>query len=229
VLELSAGQLRPIKQTEKVIEMKKVEMKSFFKKVSEGQVKSFPILADRLGKKREDISWHFEGFASAEDIGSVSSEHVCFFLNKALETFGRDLIADNGTDWDFVPSADKLTLSAAFDYYNEETKRERILTKVSTANFAIVYAKHAATALGITPAAANAAAGVISDWLKYGKDEKVSAAMLARLSSFAEVLTEAAEDSELATDTMPHVEVLMALIKFFEPKESTPAISADAL
>lgn len=209
--------------------MKTLEMKSFFKKVSEGQVKSFPILADRIGKKRDDISWKFEGFASAEDFASQSAEHIAFFLNKAIETFGRDLIAENGTDWDYVPSAEKLTLAEAFTYYNEETKRERVLTKVSTANFALVYAKHAAQVLGITPAAANAAAGVISDWLKYGKDEKVSAAMLARLSSFAEALTEAEEDSELATDTLPHIEVLMALIKFFEPKDTTPAITADAL
>lgn len=215
--------------------MKTIECTSFFKKVSQAQADKVVELKDKVGQKRADIKWSFSGLDHKDsnefvrDLESLKDEHVAYFLNKAIENFGRDLIADSGSDWNFVPSADKLTLAAAFDYYNEESKRERILTKASAAAFAAVYAKLAPAVLEITPAAATAAQAVICDWIKYSKDEKVSAAILSRLTSFAEKLAEADDDSQLSKACSEHIEVLMALIKAFEPKEVKVEISADAL
>lgn len=211
--------------------MKTITCKSFFKKVSAAQAEKSIELKDKVGQKRADVSWSFQGVEAetlAADLAGLKNEHVAYFLNKAIEGFGRDLLAQNGSDWDYVPAADSLTLAAAFEFYNTESERTRTLTKVTAANFANFYIKHAPTALGITPQAATAAATVICDWLKYTKDAKVSAAICARLEAFTEALLSADDESEFASEASDHLEVLQALIKAFTAKEES-VISADAL
>lgn len=211
--------------------MKSITCKSFFKKVSAAQAEKSIELRDKVGQKRPDVSWSFVGFESetlATDLETVKSEHVAFFLNRAIETFGRDLLAQNGANWDYVPSPDSLSLAAAFEYYNAETERTRTLTKVTAANFANFYIKHAPALLGITPQAATAAATVICDWLKYTKDAKVSAAICARLEAFTEALLALDDESEIASDATEHLPVLESLLKAFTAKEEE-TISADAL
>lgn len=209
--------------------MKTVKATSFFKKVSAAQAAKTPLLASKVGQKRPDISWSFEGFETMEDLASQKPATLCYFLNKAIEDFGRLLVAQNGTDWDFVPSSEMLTLEAAFEHYNQETSRKRTLTKQTALAFGLVYQKLAPKLIGVTPAAAAMLGGTVCpEWLKYAADEKIRPTALARLNQFAEAVLELDEDSEDMIEVAEHVEVLMALVKAFEAKEAVE-ISADAL
>lgn len=208
--------------------MKTVKATSFFKKVSQAQADKSPALLAKVGEKRADISWSFEA-PEVADLSSIKPEVVEYFLAKAIEDYGRTLVAQNGTDWNYVPKSEELTLAAAFDFYNQETNRKRTLTKQSALAFGQLYARFAPELIQVTPAAA-AMLGttVCPDWTKYSADEKIRPTALARLEQFASAVLDLDEDSAIMAELTDHIEVLMALVKAFEVKE-TIEISADAL
>lgn len=215
--------------------MKAIKATSFFKKVTQAQAEKSPALESKIGQKRPDITWYFSGLDhenSADfvrDLESLKDEHVAFFLNKAIENYGRDLIAERGTNWEYVPSMDELTLEKAFDYYSQETSRKRTLTKQTAIAFGLVYQKLAPSLIQVTPAAAAMLGStVLPDWTKYSADEKIRATTLQRLESFAAAYVELDDESSEAQEIAPHNETLLALIKAFETKEVVE-ISADAL
>ena len=213
--------------------MKTIECGSFFKKVSAKQAELNPAMGQHVGQKRPDVKWSFEGFASSADLESASHEHVMFFLNAALEAYGRELIAapENASNWEFVPTG--LTLAAAFTAATTKAERSRTLTKVTAAAFATFYAAHASELLGIPVASAKAAQAVLVDWISFSRKETFRAAMYARLNQFATAICELAEDSPVFEEfTASEVDlsgVLAALIKAFDDKVVEDAISADAL
>lgn len=212
--------------------MKNVTVESFFKKVSIGAAAKDASLASKVGQKRPDIKWSFSGFEKEEDLAHLNPEQVCFFLNQAIESYGRSLIAEKNSDWDFIPASETLTLEAAYVAATTKASRERTLTKETAGEFAKFYAAHAASLLGIPEAAAKAAAAVLSSWMTYAKDEKVRAAMFARLNQLVAALGELDEDSEVLADFASAKcdlsAVLESLIKAFSEKE-VETISADAL
>ena len=208
--------------------MKTITIESFFKKVSPKQVAAgFP--SELLGKKRPDLKWTFEGIESA-DVPSLNAEQVSFFLNEALASYGRELLAANGANWEFVPS--DISLEAAFTAATTKASRERTLTKESAGIFAAFYERHAPELLEIPKAAASAARGVLAGWISYARDEKVRTAMSARLNQFMDSLAELEEDSpvleEFAAASVDMTAVMEALIKAFSAKE-VEVITADAL
>ena len=211
--------------------MKTITVESFFKKVSIGAAAKDASLASKVGQKRPDIKWSFEGI-EATDISSLNQDQVAFFLNQAIESYGRSLIAEKNSDWDFIPASETLTLEAAYVAATTKASRERTLTKETAGEFAKFYASHAAGLLGIPEAAAKAAAAVLTSWMTYAKDEKVRAAMFARLNQLVAALGELDEDSEILADFASAKcdlsAVLESLIKAFSEKE-IETISADAL
>lgn len=208
--------------------MKTVKATSFFKKVSAAQAEKSPALAAKVGQKRADISWSFEA-PEVADLASLKPEHVEYFLAKAIEDFGRTLVAQNGADWDFIPSSESLTLAAAFDFYNQESSRKRTLTKQTALAFGQLYARFAPELIQVTPAAAAMLGTTVCPaYMTYSTDEKIRPTALARLEQFAAAVLDLEEDSPVMAELADHVEVLMALIKAFEVKE-VAEISADAL
>lgn len=211
--------------------MKTITVESFFKKVSVGAAAKDAALASKVGQKRPDIKWSFEGI-EATDVSNLNQDQVAFFLNQAIESYGRSLIAANGADWNFVPASETLTLEAAFIAATTKASRERTLTKETATIFATFYKAHAPALLGIPAAAANAAAAVLTGWMTYAKDEKVRAAIFARLNQLAVALSELDDDSEILADfagaSADLSAVLEALIKAFSEKE-VETINADAL
>lgn len=216
--------------------MKTIQAKNFFKAVSKKQVAVNPALADRAGKKRPDCNWSFQGFVTAEDIQAASIEQVTYFLNAALEKYGKDLIIDNADNWEFVPAESDITLAAAYNYYNSDSSKARTLTKVTAGHFAEFYATHAPKLLGIPSAAAQAAKQVLVGYLTYSKKEDLRAALFIRLNQFADALvsdenTVIAEEFagyEIPDSEVSLLDVLAALIKAFSPV-AVETISADAL
>lgn len=206
--------------------MKTVKAESYFKKVTEAQATGTPALADRIGQKRANMLWSFQAPEFA-DLPTLSPEHVEFFLARALETYGRELIARNSADWNYSPSAEEVTLSAAFEHYNQEISRKRALTKETAAAFADFYISAAPKLLGITPAAATAAKAVLCNWIQYSKNEKVREAMHARLEAFVAVAVESSEE-EIEEGLSTHGDTLMALVRAFEGAK-VEEVSADAL
>lgn len=214
--------------------MKTVTVKSFFKKVSAKQAEANPSLADKVGVKRPDLNWSYES-PEVSDIPQLNQEHVAFFLAKAIEDYGRALIAspDNLANWEYVPGQEELTLAKAFEAANAERSGSRTLTKVTATIFAKFYSAHAPELLGIKKEAALAAEGVLVDWLKMNKKEDIRKAMHARLNQFAEALADLDEDSEIlrnlgASDT-DLTAVLGALINAFAEDKTMAEITADAL
>lgn len=208
--------------------MKKIDVSSFFKKVSAKQVEVDVTLADRLGAKREDLKWSFQGYEASDiaELSGTDKEKLAFLANKMLEAFGRELIADNASDWTFSPT---VTLGAAYDYYNQESERKRTLTKITALAFGQVYARYAPKLIGVESAAALAlGTQVIPEWLKYSKEDKIRQTVKARLEAFSNAFL-ASEDEELQEIMSDKIEVLMALIKAFSEKEEKITITADAL
>ena len=95
---------------------------------------------------------------------------------------------ENAANWDYIPSLDELTLSAAYAAATAVTSKARALTKVTAAHFAKFYSAHAPALLGIPAASAQAAESVIGNWLTYAKQEKFRVAMHSRLEQFADSL-----------------------------------------
>lgn len=209
--------------------MKMQSAKSFFKKVSADQAKRSPALGDKIGVKRPDLNWTFEA-VEATDLEALSQSQIVYFLNAALENYGKALIADNSDNWSYVPT--NVTLQAAYDYATAETSRARVLTKVTALAFAKFYAAHAPALLSIPQAAANAAETVLTEWLTYAKKDNFRTAMHARLIQFAEAVMSQPEDSEVMAEFVENEAdlpaVLDSLVKAFSEAE-TVAITADAL
>lgn len=213
--------------------MKTVEVTQNFKTVSEALAKKVPALADRVGEKRPELKFSFQGFACADDYMNLPEEQVCFFLNAGIEAFGRKLVQEHSVNWEFVPSSEELTLDAAFKDATSATTRSRTLTKDSAAEFAKFYVLFGPKLLpDLSEKAAQAGAQVIREFLTYSKQESFCRNMSMRLNSLAEILADQEEDSEVleyvVSSEVDLFAVLGALIEKFDPA-SLQVITAEAL
>lgn len=213
--------------------IKTIEYKSFFKTVTAKQAEYNPALADRIGKRRPDITWLAPKYESLSELAGLEKE-VVFFINKAIESYGRELIAkdENAANWNYVPTLDELSLVNAYKAATTVTSKARALTKVTAAHFAKFYSQHAPALLGIPAASALAAEAVLCNWLTYAKQDKFRTAMHARLEQFASAIM--APGNEEVLETFASYEdcdlsaTLEALLNAFS-EVKVEAISADAL
>ena len=119
--------------------MKNVSVTQNFKTVSESLAKKVPALADKVGQKRPELKFSFQGFESAEDLSAVPVEQVCYFVNMGIELYARSLVQENAVNWDYIPPAEELTLDTAFKAATASISRARTLTKETAAEFAKFY------------------------------------------------------------------------------------------
>lgn len=216
--------------------MKTVSVTQNFKTVSESLAKKVPALADRVGQKRSELKFEFQGFESIEDISSVPVEQVCYFVNMGIELFARKQVQEHAINWDFVPQSADLTLDAAFKDATSSISRARTLTKETAAEFAKFYVMFGNKLLSdLTEKAAQAGAQVIREFLVYSKQESYCRNLSVRLTSLAEAILSQDEDSEvmnyiaeIAESGIDLFEVMNALIEKFNP-ENIVVVTADAL
>lgn len=216
--------------------MKTVTFEQNFKTVTRSLADKVPALADRIGKKRESLNVTFSGFADAEDFASVPSEIVCFYLNKAIEAYGKSLVQENATDWSFQPSAESLTITAAYESDTSSVSRARTLTAATAGEFAKFYVSFGPQLLAdLSERAALAGAEVIKKFSVYSAQENYCVNMTSRLLALSEALLEQDEDSpalsyvsEVAESGVDLFAVLSALISKFDPA-SLQVVTADAL
>jgi hypothetical protein len=212
--------------------MKTVKFTQSFKTVSEALAAKMPALADKVGKKRESLEVSFLGFENAYDLENVPVEQICFFLNQAIENYGKSLVQEHAVNWDFVPAVEDLTLANAFAEATRVTTRARTLTKETAAAFAKFYVMFAPSLLEMPSKAAEAGAQVLREFLTYSKQESFCRNISARLESLAEKILEQEEESQvmqyLAESGIDLLEVMNALIEKFDPANLT-VITADAL
>lgn len=213
--------------------MKLINVEQNFKTVSESLAKKVPALADKVGQKRETLKFSFNGFAEAADYAELSPEIVCFYLNAGIEALARKQVQEHVVNWDFVPAIADLTIQAAYESDNAETKRARTLTKESAAEFAKFYVMFGPKLIeGFSDKAAQAGAQVIREFLVYSKQESFCRNINARLTVLAENILEQDENSEvmeyLANCETDLLEVMNALIEKFDPSKLV-IVTADAL
>lgn len=118
--------------------MKQATFNTFFKAVKESSniAKVAPSL---VGKKRDDLTVTYNAITT-EDVPTLQGEHVALILNKAIESYGKQLIAEKETDWDYCPTQDDLTLEKVYEeYVRPSNKGNRILSKDALKAFANDY------------------------------------------------------------------------------------------
>jgi hypothetical protein len=167
--------------------MKTIQVKSFFKKVSD---KSSP----KFGQKREDLHWSFDGM-EADTIRAMDSEtleKVATLANATLESFGRKLILQNADDWDFDPS-DIVTIDTCYKDLTSETTRKRKVTKESLAKCGAFYGAWAHL-IGKESKASSAGEKVIA--AKLQPIASNTDALEVMKSNIVELLEKVAEESE---------------------------------
>lgn len=218
--------------------MKTIKAKQQFKSVTAAQVEKFPVLADRLGKRRTQVEFSLPQWETADLPQLVESNGAILLtcLNNALADLAKAKFAANNLDWSYVPSEDDLSLAALAASF-ESTSRGRILTNENAGKLvAWIQANAAALVAGIQSADANYSATqlqsicvVLSQFTAYAsKQQSVLDKVILRMEQISEAIManefladSFVEDSSLA-------EVYDALIKKFTRADEIE-ITADAL
>lgn len=189
-----------------------VKVKSFFKKSKSGA---------NAGVKRADLHWSFAG-VSAASVTELPSDQIAKVVNSFIESFGRKLIAANGDDWSFVPTAETVNFATAFADFTAERSSGRILTKESLGKFADLYVSVMVRTETVPVKAANVVRSLIVEKFASiaGKADVVEA-ISNRISQFCEL----ASDDELE----PFADVVDALIGLLEELSVPAEITIDAI
>lgn len=198
-----------------------MKAESHFKKVSKDSKVAKP---EQLGQKRESITWNYQG-VSAETLPSLDAGQVAQVLSRFVEDYGRKLIAANGTDWSFVPSADQVSFASAYQDLVTERTRTSVLSKESLAAFGECYAELAVRYLGIPAQSANLGKSLIAEkFARIAGKLDVLEAMRARLAKLAEI-----EDAAALEILGEHLDVIEALDKLLADLIAAQDISVDAI
>lgn len=219
--------------------MKLIKGKQQFKTVSAKQAESNPALAGKVGRKRTQVEFDLPSWETADLESLVASNGSLLLtcLNNAIADLAKAKFAENGTNWDYLPSAtDDLSLAALATSF-ESTSRGRILTNENAAKLVTWIQKNAAVIIaGVKVSDANysetqlhAICHVMLQFTAYAtKPRAVLDKVLLRMEQIAAVLEtndslleSFAEDSVLA-------EIYDALTKKFT-KADEVEITADAL
>lgn len=108
----------------------------FFKKV---QNKSDP----RFGKLRDTLEVSFPAVSEAY-LDSLGFEKLQVILNEYLVQYGKSLIAENSSDWDYIPKPNEITLENLYEEITKESGRgNRILSNANLELISEIYAEWA--------------------------------------------------------------------------------------
>lgn len=218
--------------------MKTVTAKQDFKVVKDTIVKRFPELSDRVGKKRETVSFELPVY-EASDLPELTAQHGGLILdcfNNALANLAKDLFAAESANWDFVPSLDMLSPAALAASFETQSKG-RLLTLESagklaawiTRNLSAVVAEIKKADENYSAAQLSAICVVIGKFTAYeAKSADYLNKVLLRLEQISEAIgnNEALAESFIQDDSLPAV--YDALVKRFSKNIETE-IDADAL
>lgn len=212
--------------------------KQDFKIVRDTQVKRFPALADRLGKKRSSVTYSIPEYEAA-DIAELATEHgalIATCLNDAITNLAKQQFAAQADNWEFVPSVESLSLEALKASF-ESVSRGRVLTLESAGKLAAwLQSNIAAITKGIQAIdaayTATQASAIIAVIAKYTAYEAKGADYLAKVTLRLEQISEAiASDDELAGSFVESPElaaVFDAIMRKFA-KSMEDEISEEAL
>lgn len=204
--------------------MKTITINSHFKKVTDKS-------SAKYGEKRDNLEWTFDGL-EASDISEMSQDElakVAVLVNDRLESFGKQLLLKNTSDWTYTPEY-HVSISACYNDITAETTRKRTVTKETLAKCGEFYASYAHL-IGKSDAAANAGNTVIAQKLRpiAGKPDA-----LGKLASNIVELIEAASDDannniKLAEDLETNATCLEWIVAECEKLASENVNIADAL
>lgn len=218
--------------------MKLVPVNHSFRKVSAKQVELFPALADRLGKQRPAVKINCPEYELA-DLPMLVENHgsvLLTCLNESLVSFAKSQFVADPANWEFVPSAENLTLELLAASF-ESVSRGRMLTLENAAKLATWISKNlAAIVTGIQKTdpsyqatQAQAIIGVIAKYTAYeAKGAEFGEKVVNRLNQIMEAV---AEDDNLVQSFMDEpvlAGIFEALLKKFS-KAVEDEISVDAL
>lgn len=221
--------------------MKIIVGKQQFKSVTESQAKANPVLADRVGKRREMVSFDLPAY-EVEDLAELvsspdSAKLLVTCLNAAIADLAKAKFAANGTDWSYVPVAETdLSLTALAASFESST-RSRVLSNESAgrlvswikANAAELVAGIQAVDASYTSTQLVSICVALASYSVYAaKDASILAKVVLRLEQISEAIGSSdtlamsfVEDSSLA-------DVFDALVKKFS-RSNEEEITADAL
>lgn len=218
--------------------MKLVPVNHSFRTVSQKQVDLSPALANRLGKKRPAVKFDCPEYEQA-DLPELVEKHGAVLLtclNESLVTFAKAQFVNDPANWEFVPSAESLSLEALAASF-ESVSRGRVLTLENAAKLATWIQKNlAAIVIGIQKTEpeyqatqAQAIIGVIAKYTAYeAKGATFAEKIVLRLNQIMEAIVE--DDSLVASFMEESVlaSIFEALLKKFS-KSVEDEISEDAL
>lgn len=162
----------------------------------------------------------------ADQVADYPAEQVSAILNDALVRYAKTLIAENGENWDYVPSADQITVQNVYEELTKPSERgKRLLTKANISGvWGLEFASLATTA--------GKSQAYISTMLQIAEDKflrltaDLTDAGKARISNVAEFLSSLEFSSPVAAGVNEKlIEILV------EALEASPAaeISLDDL
>lgn len=123
-------------------------------------------IADQLGKKRDSVSYEINCIEPTDvpQLATDLPEQIAKILNDSLEQHAKKLFAANQTNWDYVPSAEEVTIEAVYAELTKVSARgTRLLTKETLKDFAQYYIAAATSILGKTDKVAHNGASLIEN------------------------------------------------------------------
>lgn len=117
--------------------MKQITFTQNFKEVKRAD-------SPKLGQTRESIAVSFTD--TAEYYTTVDPAKLTHILNDAITQYGKKLILENTDNWDYIPTAEQLTLDELYDDLTTSKARTRILTNKNIDSWSIEFASLATAA-----------------------------------------------------------------------------------
>lgn len=98
----------------------------------------------KFGQTRESISVSFVN--AADQLADLSETKLHRILNEGLIQYAKKLILENGDNWEYIPSAEQITLEELYSDLTTTKSRARILTNKNIEAWFIEFASLATTA-----------------------------------------------------------------------------------
>lgn len=219
--------------------MKIIKGKQQFKTVSAKQAESNPALLARVGKKRAQVEFDLPCWEKSDLESLVASNGTLLLtcLNNAIADLAKAKFAENGTNWEFLPSVESdLSLEALAASF-ESTSRGRILTNENAGKLVEWISKNSgAIVSGIqlvdssyTTTQLLAICTVMTQFTAYATKPRATLdKVLLRMEQISEAIMSNESLTESFIEDSSLAEVYDALIKKFT-KVDEVEITADAL
>lgn len=184
-----------------------------FKKVSDKT-------SSRFGQKRESFAVEFPDIVVSE----IPESQIVKIIEDSLVSYGKRLIAENGSDWNYCPSMDDLTVANLYaDLCKPDSRGSRAFTVANIAAFATVYKTIMVQECGKTDSQAKAGYDLlVAKLTPILAKEKLIAGMENNILAVAST-----QAWEVAVANNPVIEAVMA--KFIDIIEETRAPVSEEL